>query len=806
MPQSAAKPRTAAAAVNLADQALAGPQARAAYGVSGAGIKIGILSDSYNLNGTAGPPATILKEGPPGSGDEGRAMGQLIAATAPAAQLYFYSADYSEQDFANGITALVAAGCQVIVDDISWEDEPFFQLAGPIDQAVQAALAKGVDYVSAAGNQGNAFYQGAFIPLATTIPGIGNVTTAQFQGGAAYQSVVIPANVSVTLSLQWSAPYAAANAPTLSVAAVATDGSVIQSFQQGQEPTALLDFPVLAQSATYRIYIPLLAGAPAPAQFKYILQGGGAISAPGAGVGSGSIIGHDLVPGVNVAGAVNVAATPAEGGTPTPETFSGTGPGTLLYAANGAKLATPQTLNTPSFLAPDGASTTVFAPFLGTSAAAASAAAVIALMLQADPTLNHGDVSTLLADTAIPAGAASVAGAGLIQANTAVAAALTRDVSNSAQPLIIGLSVACTIGSGAGAHTIQGGAGPALLQSGGTDTVIAGSGADTVDLLGSAALLFGAAAPLDVRALNGADTVIGGAGSVTVAGGSGGGVEYGSASGDNYLVAGNRPTTLVQGGAADTLAAAGGGNDTLFGAGSGAATLLGGGSTGNVFVAGGSGADLILPGQGSNLVFLSSGADTVFGGAGAMVVQAGSGPQWVFGGAAGGNALLAGSGAATLVGGGANDTLAGNAAGDLLVAAAAGNATLFGSVANSGQETLVGGAAGVNIFVLRAADAVVAPEAATAVVALGSGQSTVVAGSGTDLINCVAGQTGGEDFITGFDPARDMLRLAGYGAGAAAAVSGQYDIAGNSWLTLPDGTVVAFVGLAHLSAANVVIA
>jgi hypothetical protein len=54
-------------------------------------------------------------------------MMQIIHDIAPGADLAFYTAFYSEQDFANGILALAAAGCKVIVDDVSYFDEPFFQ-------------------------------------------------------------------------------------------------------------------------------------------------------------------------------------------------------------------------------------------------------------------------------------------------------------------------------------------------------------------------------------------------------------------------------------------------------------------------------------------------------------------------------------------------------------------------------------------------------------------------------------------------------------------------------------------------------
>lgn len=810
-----ATPRTRLAGFDLADQALTGPAARSTYGVTGAGIKIGILSDSYDVNGGAAAaisqgllPAngvTVLKEGPPGSTDEGQALAELIHATAPGAQLYFYSAYYSEQDFANGIQALAAAGCQVIVDDIAYVDEPFFQLAGPVDTAAEKVVAEGVNYFSAAGNEGNNYFQGTFTPVLTPIPTVGNVYAEQFPGGSSYQTADIPGGENVTLSLQWDAPYAAANPPTLTVDAVATNGSgVTTSFQIGQEPVALLNFPVLNTNQTYQIYVIQTGGTPAPGVFKYVLEGGGTLSGQGVGVGSGSIIGHDLVPGLNAVGAIDVSNTPAEGGTLTPEPYTSTGPGELLLSANGTPLAQPQTLDAPAFLAPDGAATSVFDPFYGTSAAAAEAAAVAALMLQADPSLTNGDVSTLLDDSALPAGPASVAGAGLIQADAAVGYAKTREILGSPQTTIRGISLPCTIASGAGSHELIAGSGPALLSSEGSDTVVAGAGADTVDLTGPAALLFGGTGTLLVRAVNGADTVVGGPGSVTVAGGSGGGFEFGGTAGDNRLTAGSAPTWLVTGGAGDTLVGAGGGNDTFFTAGSGAATLLGGSATaGNVFVISGTGSDLILPGVGTNLVYLGAGADTVVGGSGRLILQGGSGAPLVFGGTAGNNLLAAGSGAATLVGGGSGDTITGDGAGDVLVAAASGNDTLVGG---KGQESLIGGAAGVDIFEAGAANAVIAPEAATAVVALGSGQSTVLAGSGSELMNIVAGSVRGDNFIYGFNPSHDMVRLAGYGAAATAAVAGQYDTGGNSWVTLSNGTVIAFVGLSHLSTANVVVA
>jgi hypothetical protein len=116
--------------------------------VNGSGIKVGVLSDSFNdLGGAAADEASgalpsasdiqVLKDYASGGTDEGRAMMQIVHDIAPGASLAFYTAFDSEQDFANGILALAAAGCKVICDDVGYSDEPFFQngvIAGDPDR------------------------------------------------------------------------------------------------------------------------------------------------------------------------------------------------------------------------------------------------------------------------------------------------------------------------------------------------------------------------------------------------------------------------------------------------------------------------------------------------------------------------------------------------------------------------------------------------------------------------------------------------------------------------------------------------
>jgi subtilisin family serine protease len=154
--------------------------------VDGAGITIGVLSDSFACNPPAflpGAPTsstdqdvsndelpsgiTILKEGECADGtDEGRAMGQLIHDVAPGASISFHTAFESELDFAEGIQRLENAGADVIVDDVRYFNEPFFS-DGMIAQAVDIVAdgGNGVPYFSSAGNYARQSYDSAYRPV-----------------------------------------------------------------------------------------------------------------------------------------------------------------------------------------------------------------------------------------------------------------------------------------------------------------------------------------------------------------------------------------------------------------------------------------------------------------------------------------------------------------------------------------------------------------------------------------------------------------------------------------------------------------
>jgi hypothetical protein len=155
----------------------------------GTGIKLGVLSDSYDaylqqglqpdaqadiesgdLPGLYNPngdttPVIVLQDYNSGT-DEGRAMLQIVHDLAPKAQLGFATAFSGYISFANNIRALKDVfGADVICDDVYYFAEPMFQ-DGPIAQAVDYVASKGAAYFSAAGNTpGVAAYEATFNPV-----------------------------------------------------------------------------------------------------------------------------------------------------------------------------------------------------------------------------------------------------------------------------------------------------------------------------------------------------------------------------------------------------------------------------------------------------------------------------------------------------------------------------------------------------------------------------------------------------------------------------------------------------------------
>jgi hypothetical protein len=425
------------------------PNATSTYGATGTGVKIGILSNSFNAQNAAAAeeadgdlPSTVTVVQDYASGDdEGRAMAELVHAAAPGAQIYFATAETTLQNFASNILALAAAGCKVIVDDVTYFDEPFFQTGDVVQQAIETVIAEGVSYFTSASNEGTNFYQAGISLVSARLPGhlatseLENfgATAAANSGSDTLQQVTIGGGDSVTFDLQWTQPFQSiggtGTAYSLAIY-LYQNGTLVGSAtvnDTGGDPVQTLTYQNTGGSGTFDIAIALNGGtvaSTAGGTLKYIIYAGNttydSINDSAAGSGSGTVTGHELLADVNTVGAI------AAGSTSGPESFSSVGPGAIYYNASGTALTTPQATGKVDFLAPDGISTSVsgFSQFYGTSAAAPDAAAVATLLLQVNPNLSPAEISADLAGTATAiSGNANQVGAGLVNADAALGAA-----------------------------------------------------------------------------------------------------------------------------------------------------------------------------------------------------------------------------------------------------------------------------------------------------------------------------------------------------------------------------------------------
>src|SRR5262249_35773411 len=132
---------------------------------------------------------------------------------------------------------------------------------------------------------------------------------------------------------------------------------------------------------------------------------------------------------------------------PAPEFYSSAGGVPNYFDVNGNRLSSPVVSQQPRFSSIDGTDNTFLGAdldfngipnFSGTSAAAPHAAAIAALMLQANPSLTSSQIFTILENSALPldsgdgtpnVGFSFDGGSGLIQADKALAAVEPRTVS-----------------------------------------------------------------------------------------------------------------------------------------------------------------------------------------------------------------------------------------------------------------------------------------------------------------------------------------------------------------------------------------
>ncbi len=166
------KPRTRIGSVTTqGDTLLNAELARLQHGVDGGtynSIKIGVISDGiqgYLASMDSGDVNHISwisgHEQEPGS--EGLAMIEIIQDIAPGSRPTFGSAflNYGSQNLITVINELVTSwGCDIIVDDVYYLDDPMFQ-DGDLAIAIAGKISSdGITYISAAGNDGKSMWTG----------------------------------------------------------------------------------------------------------------------------------------------------------------------------------------------------------------------------------------------------------------------------------------------------------------------------------------------------------------------------------------------------------------------------------------------------------------------------------------------------------------------------------------------------------------------------------------------------------------------------------------------------------------------
>ena len=452
---------------------------------------VGILSDSYakvssptsanddiasgDLPGAANPcgratEVNVIKEYSGTDGiDEGRGMAQIVHDLAPGASLAFATAFGGLYDFADNIVALRnQAGADIIVDDVSYYMEPFFQ-DGPISVSIAQVVSDGAQYYTSAGNSNSEdggghnissyeaaafrptpsptlYYSGSpynpgdechdFDPTATTTP---------------YQQLVLEDDGYVIVNFQWNEPW---EGVVTDLDVYLTDASnniltysVTYNITNSQKPYEALSYQnTSGDDQTVRIYLARYSGTGTP-RCKYIfVRSGGVLSATiNATTNSVDTFGPSVFGHSGEDSAISVAAVPYNDST-NPEQFTSHGPYTVYYgpvvgaSSAAAPLASPETRQKPDVAATDGGANTFFGQlvgstwrFYGTSAAAPHAAAVAALVSQSYYSTYSGMPTQRIMETSmettavnIANGGQNISGAGLVDAVNALTEALTQ--------------------------------------------------------------------------------------------------------------------------------------------------------------------------------------------------------------------------------------------------------------------------------------------------------------------------------------------------------------------------------------------
>ena len=412
------------------DAAMATEVIRNQYGLTGAGITVGIISDSMDhdqdsldiyiaageLPGPGNPdgyttPVEILADDTSDNQiDEGCAMAEIIHDVAPEAKLAFHAAFLGGRaGLADAFTNLKEYGADIIVDDVAFLNQSYFQ-DGIVAQAAQAAAEAGVLLFSAAGNSADHALEMPYRDIAPDKDDdpcyMGN-DLHDFGDNQPFTRISIFPGAAIRVTLWWSEPYGGTLGPgaftdldlyfydsDTGKLIISSDTSQGCTFGAGVKGGDAYEFTGFTNNTdktmTVDMVVDRVCGSGEGVILKIGLWGWG-IEYDEALFNTSTVFGHPAAGGVIAVGAVDWVETDAYNDPPKDpvpvEYFSSLGDQiTIYFDESGNRLDNaPVVRSKPEIAAPDGVSTTTpyFESFFGTSAAAPHAGGLAALLMEA---------------------------------------------------------------------------------------------------------------------------------------------------------------------------------------------------------------------------------------------------------------------------------------------------------------------------------------------------------------------------------------------------------------------------------------
>jgi len=410
---------------------------RKGYNVDGTGVKIGVISDSYNtitdpskifsdpcaginqtlnvntaaVDITEGDLAnvTVLQDFPLKRTDEGRAMMQIVQDVAPGAQKYFQTGFFTAGHLAQRIEDLASLGCKSIVDDVTYVDQPMLK-DGVVAKSVNKVKTQGVFYSTSAGNFAGRSYEKNFNPVDASSIGFPGKMAHNFGNDNLhpdfFQKVMLRPG-SCFFVFQWldnnfSQDELAGTQFDVDIfltPADKTDGTGLIGFNRDNLFGDAVEFipiqipgndPCDTVAKAYNILIVNNTTTGNPLRIKYVAFKGGFRIAE-YNEGNSTIVGHANAEGAFTVGAARFNHVP--GHPLLPSSLAGiTKPQIESFSSVGGTMGRQK----PDIVGPDGVDVTVlmgqdypnqalnnFSNFFGTSAAAPHIAAAAALIIQA---------------------------------------------------------------------------------------------------------------------------------------------------------------------------------------------------------------------------------------------------------------------------------------------------------------------------------------------------------------------------------------------------------------------------------------